>query len=238
MRRARPSWPSVAFSGHPLSMKIDRAGFPVHRRRAGAGRAWRPRRRRRCWPRPFAAARRRSSPSSSAIPTAASPQDAGRRRLAGRRPVMIAGAARPALGAARASGSRSASSCRRWTCTSTACRSAAASRASSTGRASSCRPTTKRSNDNERNEIWIDHDGQTVVVPAGRRHPGAPHRLPRRRRATMRRARRALRRDEVRLAHGRVPADRRASCRSRSGERVVGGETVLARCLRRALVLR
>ena len=40
--------------------------------------------------------------------------------------------------------------------------------------------------------------------------------------------RRSLRRHEVRLADGRVPAGRRPRCASRSGETVRGGETVIA----------
>ena len=83
------------------------------------------------------------------------------------------------------------------------------------------------SNDNELNEIWIDHDGRTVVF---RQVVGILARriVCRVREGQDARARRAHRPDEVRLAHGRVPADATRSCTWRSGEHVVGGETVLA----------
>ena len=32
--------------------------------------------------------------------------------------------------------------------------------------------------DNERNEVWIDHDGPHGRLPPGRRHPGAADRVP------------------------------------------------------------
>ena len=86
-------------------------------------------------------------------------------------------------------------------------------------------------NDNELNEFWIDQRRRPVVfrqvvgllarrivcrVVAGR----------------CRRARRAHRPDEVRIAHGRLPA-RRADLLVPVGQHVVAGETVLATCWRR-----
>ena len=63
-------------------------------------------------------------------------------------------------------------------------------------------------NDNELNEIWLDHDGRTVVFRqvVGMLARRIVCRVVGRRRARARRSRRA---DEVRLAHGRLPADGR-----------------------------
>ena len=60
--------------------------------------------------------------------------------------------------------------------------------------------------------------------PADRRHPGAPHRLPRAR-GRRRGRRRAVRRDEVRIADGRVPAARTARCACRSASACTAGVT-------------
>ena len=80
---------------------------------------------------------------------------------------------------------------------------------------------------NERSEIWIDHGGQTVVarqivgilarrvvcrVQAGDDGAG----------------RRPVRRHEVRIADGHVPAADRRRSRVQVGEKVRGGETVIA----------
>ena len=91
------------------------------------------------------------------------PQDADARRVAGRRPRDDCRARATRAGRRRATGSRSRSSCRRWTSTSTARRSR--------GRVTRIdyRPGkflpayNEGSNDNELNEVWIEHDGRTVV---------------------------------------------------------------------------
>ena len=85
---------------------------------------------------------------------------------------------------------------------------------------------------NEYTEVVVDHDGHADRGPADCRHSRATHRLPRqgrRRRA----GRRSVRRDEVRIADGRLPpAERDAAGRGRA-RRCVGGVTVLATLARR-----
>ena len=172
IRRARPRdrafvrfAPVVTRYGR-CRMRIDPAGLPVHRRRAGrwpslAGAfgvaGWR------CRSLVLAGVLPRSS---SAIPIGTSRGQ--RRRACCRRPTAACWSpARPMAerGAAGRRGSRSASSCRRWTCTSTACRSS--------GRVTQVSYTPGRflpayrheaATANERSEIWIDHAGQTIVA--------------------------------------------------------------------------
>ncbi len=80
---------------------------------------------------------------------------------------------------------------------------------------------------NERSEIWIDHGGQTIVA---RQIVGVLARRVVCRAGEGRRGarRRPLRRDEVRIAHGRVPAADARRFVVTVGERVRGGETVIA----------
>ena len=156
--------------------------------------------------------------TSSAIPTArsrrqpdavVSPADgrvlvAGERRRRRRRPGP---------------GSRSASSCRRWTCTSTAFPLRGASRAWNTRQGGSWRRTGRsRPRVNERNEIWHRPRRRHGRVPAGRGRAGPAPRLPGRPRS--RRAHgRAVRPHEVRVADRPLPAAARDAARGvgRSG---------------------
>ncbi len=69
---------------------------------------------------------------------------------------------------------------------------------------------------NEFTEVTVDHGGQTIVVPADRRHPGATHRLSREA-GRPGPGRRSDGRDEIRLPDGRVPAAVRGH--SHDGER-------------------
>ena len=80
---------------------------------------------------------------------------------------------------------------------------------------------------NERSEIWIDHDGQTVVA---RQIVGIlARRVVCRVQIGARRARRrSLRDHEVRLADGRVSAADARRFAVAVGEMVRGGETVIA----------
>ena len=109
-------------------------------------------------------------------------------------------------GAPAGSGSRSASSCRRWTCTSIGAGRRARSRAWSIIPGSSCPPTRRRPGSSTSGpRSGSITPGRPVVVPPDRRHPRAPHRVP----ADVGQhgaPRRALRGDEVRLAHRSVPA--------------------------------
>ena len=214
MRPSTPAASGLRFSGRLLPMKIDRAGYPfiagalvpalglALARRYGVGHC-----------------RSRLLGGFFAYffrdPDRTVPQATRARGLAGRRQGDDRRAERRPLGPARRRGSRSRSSCRRWTCTSTARRSAAGSRAIDYRPGSSCRPTRKRSNDNELNEIWIDSDGRTIVFRqvVGMLARRIVCRVARGRRG---RARRADRPDEVRIADGRVPAARRSRSSSRS----------------------
>ena len=153
-----------------------------------------------------------------------------RRAVAGRRPRAGGRTGGGGGRAARASGSRSASSSRRWTCTSTACRCRAASRASAITPGGSCRRIAATpAAANERSEIWIDHDGQTVVARqiVGMLARRVVCRLAGRRRGARRRP---LRRHEIRLADGRVPAGRRRRLRVKVGRRRCAAAKRSSRC--------
>ena len=143
--------------------------------------------------------------------------------------VLVAGPARAATPRRRASGSRSASSCRRWTCTSTACRCRAASRASSYhARPLSAglpprrrRPPTSAARSGSITTARRSSSRQIVGILARR----VVCRVAGRRRGARRRP---LRRHEVRLADGRVPAADGRRLRVKVGDSVRGGETVIA----------
>ena len=199
------------------AMRIDSAGLPFIGGAlalaliAGAAVAWR-----------AGAAVRRPRPRSSLFffrdPERASPRRSDDVVLSpadGR--VLVAGRGDAGRGARRARGSRSASSCRRWTCTSTACRSSGRSRASAITPGKFL-PAYHHdaATANERSEIWIDHERPDGRRAADRRHPRAARRLPRRTPATDVQRGRSLRHHEIRLAHGRVPAARRDDARRRS----------------------
>ena len=77
--------------------------------------------------------------------------------------VMVRGTGRSRAGRRPATGSRSRSSCRRWTSTSTARRSAAACTRIEYRPGKFLPAYNEGSNDNELNEVWIDHNGRTVV---------------------------------------------------------------------------
>ena len=172
--------------------------WPPGSARGGGGRS-----RSCCW--------RRSWASSSAIRIASSAADALGGPVAGRRPRDGRRARASRRRARRATGSRSASSCRRWTSTSTASpyggtltrvtyqpgRFLPAYRAES-GAAERAHRALGRAR------------GPHRRVPPGRRRAGPARRLPRPRRRDGD-DRRALRADEVRLAHGRLRRPRRAA---------------------------
>ena len=167
LRASRARAPACARLSRVADADAPRSRRPaVHRRRAAAGADRRARR---------SAGRWRSRSSFSAGFFAfffRDPRPRARRPIRhvvlspadGR--VLVAGPALPTpRRRRRARGSRSASSCRRWTCTSTASRRRAASRGQLSRPAGSSPPTgTTPASANERSEIWIDHGGQTVVA--------------------------------------------------------------------------
>ena len=117
--------------------------------------------------------------------TASSPGAARRGAVAGRRPSAVSSAPPSPAPRRPATGSRSASFSRRWTCTSTACRpSGRVTQASATRRASSCRPiaTKPRPSTSAARSGSITATAQSDRRAADRRHPGAARRLPRQRR--------------------------------------------------------
>ena len=169
---------------------------------------------------------RSRSRCSFAIRTARRRADPALVLVARRRHGHARGRRRAGGGAARRSGSRSRSSCRCSTCTSIARRSPGASRAWSTCPGTFLPAYRHDAHQNERSEIWIDHDGTPIVA---RQVVGVlARRVVCRVKPGEARARCENRADEIWIAHGCVRAAdaRRSACST--GDTVRAGVTVIA----------